>query len=445
VLSRTSLEKIIIDEKLYKEDREKLAMEDVVAKMRLKIDITPSKKGDTFSITFLGLNPKEVVRVANSLAARFVEENVKYREERATETSAYTKSELEMAKDMLDKKEAIMRDYKLKYYNEMADQRASNTERLISLQDQYQKRQGSIQDLERTSILIRDQAALRKQVLENSHVGTVQMPTADKQSARLETDKEKRARLQSELHGLQGRYTEEHPKIKSLKKKITYLQSEVSVEGQANQASPKAGRKTEEQLDQTLFDLQAQLTNISLSVKKMEKEKEEIEILIKQYEQWIANAPAREAEWSALTREYSQLKMHYDAIVGQDLQAGSALNLERKQKGSQFKVVDPAQQPVKPIKPDFIKMMAIFLAVGCGLGGGVALGLEMLDTSFRDAGQLEEVSGLEVICSVPRLALPKEITRKRLWTALGSVVLIIFGVAIALAFVYFWKQGRIIV
>ncbi len=446
VLSRTSLEKIIIDEKLYKEEREDLPMEDVVAKMRLNIIISPSKQGDTFSVGFMGWSPKEVVRVVNSLAARFIEQNIKYRGERATETFAYTKSELEMAKDMLDKKEAVMRDYKLKYYNEMADQRASNTLRLTALQDQYQKRQDSIQDLERTRILIRDQIALRKQVLE--YIPVVSGPTtpAEKyKSLRVETVRDKLFRLQAELRGLQERYTEEHPRIKSLKKQIAYLGQGAPVDGETGSASPKEGQKTPGQLDKTLLDLQAQLDNISLSVKKMEKEKEEIEIQVKQYNQWVAKAPDREAEWSALTREYSELRKYYDHIVGQDLEAGSALNLEKKQKGSQFKLIDPGQMPIKPLKPDFLKIMAICLVVGCGLGGGLSLALEMLDASFRDPTQLEEVSGLEVICSVPRLALPKEITRKRLWTALESVVLIIFGVALAIAFIYFWKQGRIIV
>ncbi len=446
VLSRTSLEKIIVDEKLYKEVRETLPMEDVVAVLRRHIIVTPSQRGDTFTVTFSGQNPQEVVRVANSLAARFIEENLKYREERATETSAYTKSELAMAKDMLDTKEAVMRDYKLKYYNEMAEQRASNTERLNALQDQYQNRQTSIQDLERTRILIRDQVALRKQVLEYSSVGALQTPpAAQPRETRIISDKEKLTLIQAELRGLQGRYTEEHPRIKSLKKKIIVLEQNAPIKGESDHAFPKEGRQPLEQLDRTLLDLQAQLENINLSIKKMEREKEEIETLIKQYDQWIANAPVREAEWSALTREYEELRKHYDTIVGLDLQAGSALNIERTQKGSQFKIVDPARTPLKPIKPDFLKMMAMCLGIGCGLGGGLAFGLEMLDASFRDPAQLEEVLGVEVICSVPRLSLPKEVTRKRIWTAVGTFFLMICGIALVIAFIYFWKQGRIIV
>ena len=89
ISSRTSLEEIINSEGLYKKERENLPMEDVIETMRRNINIIPSKDGDTFSISFTGSNPSKVVRVTNSLSSRFIEENMKYREERASETSCF--------------------------------------------------------------------------------------------------------------------------------------------------------------------------------------------------------------------------------------------------------------------------------------------------------------------------------------------------------------------
>ncbi|NTV51227.1 MAG: hypothetical protein HGA69_00115 [Desulfobulbaceae bacterium] len=445
VISRTSLEKIINDEGLYKLERETLPMEDVVEIMRRNITVSHSNKdkGDTFSVTFMGITPNSVVRVTNALSARFIEENVKYREERASDTSTYTKDELSMAKEMLDSKEAVMRDYKLKYYNEMADQRASNTERLIALQEQYQNRQNSIQDQERTRVLIRDQIALRKQVLESNIFNTSQRLSTNTPLP-TETGRQQLNRLQAELKTTQGRYTDEHPKVKSLKKKIFQLEQSVPKETGGEPTTAKEEHRTSEQLDKTLLDFQAQLENIGHSVAKMNKEKEEIESQIKLYEKWISMAPVREAEWSALTREYGELKRHYDFLVGQNLQAGSALNLERKQKGSQFKVVDSAQIPRKPMKPDFLKVMGVALLVGCGVGGGLALGLEFLDTSFRDPVSLEETFGLEVLCSVPNFPFRHEIVKQRVWNIVSTLFFLTWGLIIIGAILYFWKNGRII-
>ena len=427
ITSRTSLEEIINTEGLYKKEREKLPMEDVVETMRRNIDIIPSREGDTFSISFTGSNPNNVVRVTNSLSSRFIEENLKYREERASETSTYTKDELAMVKEMLDSKEAVMRDYKLKYYNEMADQRTSNTERLIALQTQYQSRQDSIQNLEQTRMLLRDQINLKRQELANRSSDANQS-TGGGKTAQAGGGFETLEQLQAELKSLQGRYTEQHPRIKSLKRKIANFDKTIV----GNQGAGET------------LDIQNQMNEIGVNIARMKNEREEIKELIKQYEQWVAAAPVREAEWSALTREYGELKRRYDFLVAQNLQADSALNLERKQKGSQFRIVDSARTPEKPVKPVFLKIMGIALLVGCGLCAVLIFGLELLDTSFRDPAKLEETFKLEVICSVPPLPLKKETDRQRIMTTAGTTFFIACGTAIMLAIVFFWKQGRIV-
>ena len=158
----------------------------------------------------------------------------------------------------------------------------------------------------------------------------------------------------------------------------------------------------------------------------------------------MAAAPVREAEWSSLTREYGELKRHYDFLVAQNLQARSALNLERKQKGSQFKIEDPARVPEKPVSPDFIKIFGVALLLGCGLGGGLALGLDLLDSSFRDPLELEKAFDIEVICTVPKLTLPKEVVKARVINIAGGVFFILCSSGIAVVFVYFWKKGQIV-
>lgn len=435
VSSRTSLEQIITSEGLYAKARESLPMEDIVEQMRRDISIVPSKEGDTFQISYTGNDPNKVVRVTNALSSRFIEENMKYREERASETSAYTKDELSMVKEKLDSKEATMRDYKLKYYNEMADQRAANTERLIALQGQYQSRQDSIQSLEQSRILLLDRIAANKQALEASAYNA-SLANAEGRGSQGTRAPETLEQLQAELRALQMKYTEEHPKIKSLKNRISRL--EASHTGTAG----NPGHSTQASAEQ--ISLQNHVRELSLNIEKTNREKEEIKQLIQQYEQWVAAAPTREAEWSALTREYGELKRRYDFLVGQNLQADSALNLERKQKGSQFKIEDPARKPEKPVKPDFLKIMGMALLIGCGLGGGLAFALEIFDTSFRDPSKLEATLQLEVICAIPHLPLAQETSRKRKWTIAGTTFFLTWGIALLIAFIIFWKQGRIV-
>ena len=441
VTSRTSLETIITKEGLYEKIREELPMEDVVDIMRKNITITPSNKGDTFSVTYESTDSDKVARVTNAIASGFIEENMKYREEKATETSTYTQDELDMAKVILDQKEEVMRDYKLKHYNEMPEQRVNNMTRLASLQTQYQSKQESIQELERTRVLIRDQIELRKQML--ASLSKDSLASLGDQAVSIETDQMKLERLRRNLEILQERYTDRHPNIISLKKKITYL--EKSTAQQKDNGSTQGQTVSQDTFDTTLIELQAEIKGIKLSIEKINKEKSDTQALIKQYEQWIAASPVREAEWSALTREYGELKRHYDFLVSQNLQAGSALHLEQKQKGSQFKIVDPARTPIKPVKPDFIKIMKFALLGGTIIGGAFIFALETLNTSFKDPVKLSQAFDLEVLCSVPNITLRREQAKSRVVTIIGGLFFLCWSIGLVAAIFYLQQQGSIVV
>jgi polysaccharide chain length determinant protein (PEP-CTERM system associated) len=440
VTSRTSLEKIITDENLYEKERETLPMEDVIDKMRKDIKIVPSRNGDTFVISYMGNKPDKVAKVANALAARFIGENMKYREERASETSAYTQEELNLAKKMLDTKEAVMRDYKLKYFNEMADQRVTNMTRLIALQDSYQKREESIQNLEQMYAMLRDQISTRKELLEAKQAI---LNSTDTDSSQMLSSAEQLVQLRAELQSMELKYQKKHPEIKFLENKIARLEKSALTDPGAESSPNKSN--SFDLTDKTLAGLQNQLQDISANITNIKKEKEDIQKLIDQYDKWIAAAPVREAEWSALTREYGEIKRHYDFLVGQNLQAGSALNLERKQRGSQFKVEDFAQAPVKPVKPNFLKIMGVALLLGCGASAAGSFLLEKLNTSFRFPEQLEAAFPFEVLCSVPRLPLKKELVRQRIWTIFGTATFLLWAVVLVAALGIFWNKGQIII
>ena len=459
VTSRTNLEKLIVDLNLYPEARKKMPMEDVVESMRRVIKIEPSNQGDIFKITFNHQSPDKLVKVTNAIAAKFIEENLKYREERATETFSYTSNELESAKEAMDRKENSMRDYKLKHFNEMPEQRDSNVARLIALQKQYQDRQVSIQELERTCVLIQDQIANRKKVLEATSAAKEETDGIARTSAQdVPLGSEVRlAKAKLALEQLLSRYTDKHPEVKRVKSIIATLESEVSknppsvavdqdgktpVGSEEVRDAQASGRGV---VDTVVLQLETQKKNLLLNIEAIKAEKEQQKKIIAQCEEWVAAAPIREAEWAALTREYSQMKRHYDYLVSQDLEAKSMLNLEKRQKGSQFKIEDPARLPEKPIKPNFRMIMGIALAIGLGVGFGLSLVLDFFDTTFRDPETIEALLGVPLITSIRYLETKTEQTKRRKWQILSAIFLVAMATVVAALFVGVWIKGYIIV
>ncbi len=441
VMSRNNLEEFIKQFDLYPQARKKLPIEDVIELMRKNIRITPSSRGDTFSVTFQGPKQDKVLKVTNALAAKFIEENLKYREERATETSKYTKDELTMAKTVLDKKERAMRDFKLKHYNEMPEQRADNLARLTSLHTQYQGIQDSIQDLERTRVMAQEQISLRKR-LGNALAGGRPSGTGNRLTGQLMGKYERLRHLKQYLSSLLGKYTDKHPEVRRTRQMIAKLEADL-------RANPDSGTATNDKasgvpLDPEIQQLQFQVKGIDMNIKKLKNDQEKVLASIKQYEKWIEATPVREAQWNALTRDYNELRRNYDYLVSQNLQAASVEHLERKQKGSKFKIIDPARFPDKPFKPDFKKILLLALGVGGGLGIGLTLVLDFVDTSFKDVGEIESLLGIKVISAVPYIELAEETKKKRFRILFSGILFFLYTFFLVGIMVYLYFQGKII-
>ncbi len=447
VMSRNNLEGIITQVDLYPQLRQQVPIEDVIELMRKKIQIRFSTRGDTFTVSYEGRDPEKVQKTANALAAKFIEENLKYREERATETSKYTEDELNMAKMVLDKKEQAMRDYKLKYYNEMPDQRQSNLARLTALHEQYQNIQDSIQDLERTKVLVQEQIDLRQRLATamlpstganrgaaSSAVGSMPMTRAERLRA-----------LQHHLGVLRSKYTEKHPEVRRTKKMIAKLKRELASGAPEPASVGKDDAKVVEAGDPEIARAKLQLKEINLNIKQLRADQKKVRREIDKYEKWVAAAPVRETEWNALTRDYNELRRHYDYLVSQNLQASSAEHLERKQKGSKFKIVDPARFPDKPVKPDFKVLVLLVFGIGLTLGLGLVVGFDYIDTSFKDVDDLEKFLNMPVVCAVPNLETSNEAKKRRFWNNFWTTFFLGYTLVLVAVTVYFWNTGQIII
>ncbi len=197
--------------------------------------------------------------------------------------------------------------------------------------------------------------------------------------------------------------------------------------------------------DQTILELNLQLKDIKYKSISLEAEKKNLLEKIEQLEKWVAASPVREAEWSALTREYGELKRHYDYLVSQNLQAKSALNLERRQKGSQFKIEDSARFPEKPFSPNFIKIVGMACAAGVGCVVGLILLVDFFDQSFRFSSEIEKHLGVSIVCTLPYIETEKEIKKNKILSIVTFLLLLLCSGGVTGALLYFWKIGEIVV
>ena len=98
ILNRTRLERIIQEFDLYKEERQRQIMEDILEAMRANIEtnVEASEGGDAvaFRVGFIGTNPRTVMMVTERLATLFIKENMQDRSTLADATSVFLESQL---------------------------------------------------------------------------------------------------------------------------------------------------------------------------------------------------------------------------------------------------------------------------------------------------------------------------------------------------------------
>ena len=83
------------------------------------------------------------------------------------------------------------------------------------------------------------------------------------------------------------------------------------------------------------------------------------------------------------SRDYQNIQNSYSSLLNRKLEAEIAVNMEKKQKGEQFRIIDPARVPQKPISPDLKKLFMIIMAAGLGLGAGLIFLLDLFNSSFN--------------------------------------------------------------
>ena len=101
------------------------------------------------------------------------------------------------------------------------------------------------------------------------------------------------------------------------------------------------------------------------------------------YRTRLEAAPTRESELTELMRDYATLQESYTGLLKKSEESKMALNLERRQIGEQFKVLDGARLPERPISPNRLQIDLIGLAGGFLLGFALVALFEYLDTTMR--------------------------------------------------------------
>ena len=129
-------------------------------------------------------------------------------------------------------------------------------------------------------------------------------------------------------------------------------------------------------------------------------------MLAASYQARIEAVPARETELAELTRDHETLQKMYTDLLAKNEESKIAANLERRQIGEQFKILDPARLAEKPFSPNRLRINLLARCGGLVVGLGFAAFLEYRDASFRSQEEVAAVLALPVLAQIPLIVTP---------------------------------------
>ncbi|MEO5895013.1 MAG: hypothetical protein ABIS06_04880 [Vicinamibacterales bacterium] len=436
IQSRSRLERIINDFNLYAPARARGGMEDAVQRLRENIDIGPGGTGqESFRLSYVNSDPELARKVTERLASWFIEQSTIDRQKLSATTNEFLEGELEKAKRSLLEHEKKLESYRRQYSGQLPSQLEANLQSIQNTQVQLQSISDSINRARERRLLIERQLADAQMF----PAASADVPANSAQEPQALTSAQQLEAAEASLDRARLRYTPDHPDIRALERTIRELQAKMVAD--AERPQPQARKllsPSEAARQKRIKDYEAEIEVIDRQIAASDREQSRLRGALASYQAKVDAVPTRESELVELTRDYGTLQANYTSLLTKREDSKLAANLERRQIGEQFKVLDPPSLPEKPVNAK----TRVMLMVG-GSAGGLMLGLlavgflEYRDTSFKTEADVTRVLALPVLALVP-LMEEGQSGSKRQRRFLGLVTTTVaVGAAAARAY---WRQ-----
>lgn len=432
ILSRTNLSRIIKDFNLFgTSSGNKLYLEDKIASLRrrISVEVTRSRRrsnADSFTISFKDANPETAMKVTNAIATSFIDENLKVREEQAVGTSNFLAGELESIRDRLEVLEEQLKNFRKENMGELPEQLESNLRILDRLQEQLSERQLNLRE-EKNNL-----QAIEAEIFSLTSEGTGSI-TALKTELVNEITK-----YRESLEALKAKYTQEHPDVLRLKQLIADKEREYTALRESS--GYEVTTPVNPTIASSLNELRLRKKTVKQSVLALTNEIEDLQKQMADYEARVENTPKREQELLSLKRDYENMQALYNSLLNRRLEAELAANMERKQKGEQFRIVDPASLPQKPSDPNMKKMFVLFVVAGLGIGGGLICLQQMADKSLSSLEEIESISQLKVVATIPPILNERDEWINQ-WNWRGTIACLVVSIGLLGTFAFLALKG----
>lgn len=413
IKSRTRLKRVMEDVGVFAKARKEGLEDETIRWMNKRIDvrsvvnplgkeIDSQTESQAFSISFLHEDPTMAMLTASRIASLFIEENDKLREKQAVGTSEFLESQLKETKARLDVQEQRVKKFKMRHSGELPQELQTNLANLQRLQDQYRMATEGIRAAEQ-----------RLLSLHSSPSSSEDTSLAIRRELNLR---------RNQLVELTTKYTNQYPDVIRMREEVEELEKKLA----NSSSSPSTDTKL--------------VAAIESEIDALKREREHIRRNTEIHQAKVDQAPLRDQELIIVTRDYDNLKNQYNELLRKKSEADISQNLEVREKGTQYRVLDPANLPKDHSVPNITKIFGLAFFVAGFLGFGGAIAMERMDLSLRGVTDFKHFFDIPILASIPILETVEIGRRQKLRkkAIIGGIVSVTFTI-FAFLFFFLWK------
>jgi len=402
ILSRGRLSKVIDDLRLYPEESQEMTREEVIELMRDDIRVEPvlpemgqvRRREDleinTFRLYYTSDSAETAAAVAQRLANDFIDEHIRERVETSTGTSEFIEAELERLATAIRAVEEQIAQVKGENAGRLPEDLAAN-QRLL------ERAVGDLRLAQRDLAIAESDAAFYRQQASTGGLDRLRGLGGP------DTPYDRKQRLEIELGEARSRgFTDKHPDIIAYQQEIAELTAKI-----------EASREESAEAQSTDPVAMNEAQRAELRAESARAEIARLQQQVADVEDRLAQTPAVAEQLGVLEREHEHLYASFQDFSNKRLEAGVAANMERRQKGEQFRVLETAFPPPEPSSPPRLLIVALgfMLSLGAGVAAGVLV--ELIDTSVHERREAQDAFGIPVLATIPKVTLEWDRIRQR--------------------------------
>ncbi|CZF81134.1 Chromosome partition protein Smc [Grimontia celer] len=402
--SRHILGKVAVERGYVKEDDSPQKLDEVIAQLSNGLNMVTIGK-DVIRIDYRSNDPEGMKETLETVSDYVVEELLAPERSSMKDSSFFLSEHINKRREELDDAEAALSDFRSKHADGLPELQVANYARIEQLKQRLSEKEAEMAGAQKSLGGLDQQLSSTNPV-----IGSIE---------------DQIVKIRSELALLKARYTDQHSLVQGALRNLRRLEEQRAQLVESTQQTidtaqlwdiASSARMNGDSESQPL--LISQLENLQEARSKVETLEEEtasLRKMILQLEEKTNMSGEKEQQIRKLERDLQVKRMLFEELLERQEKARLTSSLGVFEQDKRIKIIDRPYSPSTPSNLPIIVFAIAGMVGGIFLGSGLAVLMELTDTTIRRINTLESITGAPVLTRIPfvkqerpALGAPKE-------------------------------------